>query len=51
LPVRNDIFDSVISIAVIHHFSTKSLRVAAINEMYRVIKKGGRVLIYVWAYE
>mmetsp|Transcript_14271 Transcript_14271/g.13846 ORF Transcript_14271/g.13846 Transcript_14271/m.13846 type:complete len:228 (+) Transcript_14271:222-905(+) len=30
LPVRDSVFDSVISIAVVHHFSTKSLRVAAI---------------------
>lgn len=51
LPVRGEVFDSVISIAVIHHFSTPSLRVAAIREMLRILKKGGKVLIYVWAYE
>jgi alkylated DNA repair protein alkB family protein 8 len=45
------LFDSVISIAVVHHFSTKTLRVAAINEMHRILKLGGRLLIYVWAYE
>lgn len=51
LPVRDNIFDSVISIAVIHHFSTKTLRLAAISEFHRILKVGGRVLIYVWAYE
>ena len=51
LPVRDGIFDSVISIAVIHHFSTPGLRVAALREMHRVLKVGGRLLVYVWAYE
>jgi ubiquinone/menaquinone biosynthesis C-methylase UbiE len=51
LPVRDGIFDSVISIAVIHHFSTETLRVAALKEMHRILKIGGRVLVYVWAYE
>ena len=51
LPVRDGVFDSVISIAVIHHFSTPGLRVAALREMHRILKVGGRVLVYVWAYE
>jgi ubiquinone/menaquinone biosynthesis C-methylase UbiE len=51
LPVRSNLFDSVISIAVIHHFSTPTLRVKAIEEMWRILRVGGRVLIYVWAYE
>lgn len=51
LPVRDNVFDSVISIAVVHHFSTKTLRLAAISELHRILKIGGRVLIYVWAYE
>jgi len=41
----------VISIAVVHHFSTDSLRVQAISEMHRIVKVGGQILIYVWAYE
>ena len=44
-------FDSVISIAVVHHFSTKNLRIGAISEMHRILRIGGKVLIYVWAYE
>jgi len=49
--VRSNVFDSVISIAVIHHFSTKTLRVAALSEIHRILKVGGRMLVYVWAYE
>lgn len=51
LPLRSNIFDSVISIAVIHHFSTKVLRIKAIKELQRICKVGGKILIYVWAFE
>jgi alkylated DNA repair protein alkB family protein 8 len=51
LPVRTGTFDSCISIAVVHHFSTKSLRIKAIREMARALRVGGRVLILVWAFE
>jgi len=51
LPCRDGTFDSCISIAVIHHFSTISLRVKAVREMARVLRVGGRVLILVWAFE
>ena len=51
LPLRSNAFDSVISIAVVHHFSSTSLRVQALFEMHRIVKVGGTVLVYVWAYE
>jgi alkylated DNA repair protein alkB homolog 8 len=51
LSLRSNAFDSVISIAVIHHFSTKVLRIKAIKELKRIVKVGGKILIYVWAYE
>ena len=51
LPLRSNVFDSVISIAVIHHFSTKVLRIKAIKELQRICKVGGKILIYVWAFE
>jgi ubiquinone/menaquinone biosynthesis C-methylase UbiE len=51
LPIRSETFDAAISIAVIHHFSNELLRIKALKEIFRVIKHGGRVLIYVWAME
>ena len=51
LPLRTASFDSAISIAVIHHFSSDSLRVQAISEIHRILKTGGKMLIYVWAFE
>ena len=51
LPYRLDIFDVAISIAVIHHLSTRERRVAAIREMVRILRPGGQLLIYVWAME
>ncbi|KAG5528453.1 hypothetical protein RHGRI_029213 [Rhododendron griersonianum] len=41
--------DAAISIAVLHHLSTESGRKKAIDELIRVVKKGGLVLIPVWA--
>ena len=41
----------MISIAVIHHFSTPERRKEAIAELLRIVKPGGKVLIFVWAME
>ncbi|XP_047664878.1 alkylated DNA repair protein alkB homolog 8 isoform X2 [Tachysurus fulvidraco] len=51
VPLRSSAFDAVMSIAVIHHFSTQERRLAAITELVRLLKVGGRALIYVWAME
>nr|XP_033806162.1 probable tRNA methyltransferase 9B isoform X2 [Geotrypetes seraphini] len=51
LPYRNECFDAVLSIAVIHHLSTKERRIRAIKEMARVVRVGGQIMIYVWAME
>ncbi|KAJ4701251.1 alkylated DNA repair protein alkB-like 8-like [Melia azedarach] len=51
LPYRSDFGDAAISIAVLHHLSTESRRKKAIEELVRVVKKGGLVLITVWAVE
>ncbi|KAG7190157.1 hypothetical protein KM043_006285 [Ampulex compressa] len=51
LPYRDHSLDAVISIAVIHHLSTKGRRRRAISEMIRVLRPKGRCLIYVWAKE
>ncbi|KAG2373411.1 hypothetical protein C9374_012150 [Naegleria lovaniensis] len=51
LPFRGEYFDVVISVAVIHHFATPERRMQAIRELFRICRKGGDVLIYVWAFE
>eukprot|EP00062_Callorhinchus_milii_P007040 gi/632948200/ref/XP_007889460.1/ PREDICTED: putative methyltransferase KIAA1456 homolog isoform X2 [Callorhinchus milii] len=51
LPYRDQCFDAILSIAVIHHFSTKERRIQAIKEMARTLRVGGKVMIYVWAME
>ena len=49
LPIRDETVDACISIAVIHHLATRERRLQAINQMIRVLVKGGTALIYVWA--
>ena len=51
LPYRSNFGDAAISIAVLHHLSTESRRRKAIEELIRVVHKGGLVLITVWAVE
>ncbi|XP_025954093.1 probable tRNA methyltransferase 9B isoform X1 [Dromaius novaehollandiae] len=51
LPYRSECFDAVLSIAVIHHFSTKERRMRAIKEMARILRVGGQIMISVWAME
>ncbi|ESQ33308.1 hypothetical protein EUTSA_v10004311mg [Eutrema salsugineum] len=51
LPYREGFGDSAISIAVLHHLSTENRRKKAIEELVRVVKSGGFVLITVWAAE
>ncbi|GLT74465.1 hypothetical protein SLA2020_462610 [Shorea laevis] len=51
LPYRTGFGDAAISIAVLHHLSTERRRKKAIEELVRVVKKGGLVLITVWAVE
>ncbi|KAM7179098.1 tRNA (carboxymethyluridine(34)-5-O)-methyltransferase ALKBH8 isoform 4-T4 [Macrochelys suwanniensis] len=51
VPVRNSSCDACISIAVIHHFSTAERRLAAVRELTRLLRPGGKALIYVWAME
>lgn len=51
LPYRANVFDAVISIAVVHHLSSQARRVQAIRELVRVVRGGGQILVYVWAME
>ena len=51
LPFEDNTFDYIISIAVIHHLKTESERYKAIDEMLRVLKPNGKMLVTIWAYE
>ncbi|KXS18841.1 S-adenosyl-L-methionine-dependent methyltransferase [Gonapodya prolifera JEL478] len=51
LPYRDDSFDFVLSIAVIHHMASEERRVLALKELVRILKPGGRMLVFVWAME
>ncbi|PFH38117.1 methyltransferase domain-containing protein [Besnoitia besnoiti] len=46
---RQGIADAVISIAVTHHLATEERRVRAIEELARLARPGGLILITVWA--
>ena len=57
LPHPKGTVDFVISIAVLHHLSTRERRLAGMREMLELLRppgpgrEGGRVLIFVWALE
>ena len=49
IPYKDIFSDYTICIAVIHHLSTIEKRKKAIKELLRITKKGGKILILVWA--
>jgi ubiquinone/menaquinone biosynthesis C-methylase UbiE len=51
LPFRDNLFDAVLSIGVLHHFSTQKRRIKAINELVRILRPNGKIMLYVWAME
>ncbi|KAK1938215.1 Alkylated DNA repair protein alkB 8 [Phytophthora citrophthora] len=51
VPLRSDSCDAALSIAVLHHLSTLGHRLAAVKELLRVLRVGGRGIIYAWAHE
>jgi SAM-dependent methyltransferase len=51
MPFADESFDYTICIAVLHHLSTFERRSKALNEMLRVLKPGGKMLLSVWSYE
>ncbi|BFZ15084.1 hypothetical protein BsWGS_18123 [Bradybaena similaris] len=51
LPFRDGVFDAVISIGVIHHFSSLERRIMAVSELSRILSPGGKLMVYVWAFE
>jgi SAM-dependent methyltransferase len=51
IPFESEIFDYIMSIAVIHHLDSIEKHIQAIYECMRCLKKGGQCLITLWAYE
>lgn len=48
LPYRNNMFDVTVSSAVLHHIPSQELRVQMIQELIRVTKPGGKIVLFVW---
>ncbi|KAK3099761.1 hypothetical protein FSP39_009216 [Pinctada imbricata] len=51
IPLKTSSMDVSICIAVIHHLSNQERRLKAIEELVRILRPGGKCLIYVWAME
>ena len=51
LPFEDNIFDGLLCVAVFHHLDNDEDRKKSLNEMYRVLKVGGKCFIEVWAKE
>ncbi|MFH4978330.1 hypothetical protein AB6A40_005039 [Gnathostoma spinigerum] len=51
LPYRDGSIDAALAISVIHHLSTPTRRREAVTEIARCLCVGGKLLIYVWAFE
>lgn len=49
LPFEDNYFDAIISIASFHHLSTIERRLKCLEEMYRVLKPGGKILLSIWS--
>lgn len=49
---RPGVFDAAICIAVLHHYATHTRRREVVQRLLRAVSpNGGRILIYVWAFE
>lgn len=51
IPFQENSVDHTICIAVIHHLRSREERQRAIQELLRITKPNGTILIYVWAFE
>lgn len=50
-PFQDNMFDNIISIAVIHHLSSEERRLDMIKEIIKILKPNGKALITAWATE
>lgn len=51
LPWRDGLFDAVISVAVLHHIASDNHIERCLKDIHRVLVKGGRALLTLWAQE
>lgn len=51
LPFRSNTFDAALCIAVLHHLALPARRLNATKELFRILKPGGSLLLYVWSLE
>jgi len=51
LPLRSNVFDAALCIAVLHHLSTVDRRIAVLRELLRITKFGGMIMLQAWAME
>lgn len=49
MPFEDNIFDGLLCIASFHHLNNDNDRKKALDEMYRLLKIGGKCLIEVWS--
>ena len=48
LPFRDQVFDWAIAVATYHHIQGREAQIAALKELYRVLKPGGEAFLTVW---
>lgn len=48
LPLKDQSFDLVFNLAVLHHVPSEVLRQTAVAELYRVLKSGGKAITTAW---
>ncbi|GAB5357001.1 hypothetical protein AAMO2058_000336400 [Amorphochlora amoebiformis] len=51
IPLRDEMFDLALNIAVLHHIATERRRRKMVQETIRILRPGGRALFYAWAFE
>jgi ubiquinone/menaquinone biosynthesis C-methylase UbiE len=49
IPIRDQTFDHVICVAVVHHFATADRRRQCLKEIARILKIGGTAFVTAWA--
>lgn len=51
LPFRDSVADAVLYVAALHHLPSHEERLESLDEVGRVLRRGGRALVSVWAIE